>query len=61
MVESAAEVTGLALQGGDVVVDAGDVVDDALVVIDDGLNGGVAVVAAGGAVTLSLGSHCCVP
>lgn len=56
-VDPVAEVAGPVLQGGDVVVDAGDVVDDALVVIDDGLDGGVAVLASGGAVTLSLGSH----
>ena len=60
-VDPVAEVAGPVLQGGDVVVDAGDVVDDALVVIDDGLGCGVAVRPAGGAVTLSLGSHCCVP
>ena len=29
-------------------------------VVDDGLNGGVAVVASGGAVTLGLGGHCVV-
>lgn len=56
VVEPAAEVTGFVLQGGDAVVDAGDVVDDALVVAHDGLDCGVAVVAAGGAVTLGLGA-----
>ena len=60
MVGSAAVLADFVLQGGDVVVDAGDVVDDSLVVIDDGLDGGVAVLAAGGAVTLSLGGHWCV-
>ena len=58
-VDPVAEVACPVLQGGDVVVDAGDVVDDALVVVDDGLDGGVAVVAAGGAVALGLvaGGH----
>lgn len=59
-VDPVAEVACPVLQGGDAVVDAGDVVDDALVVIDDGLDRSVAVLAAGGAVALSLGGHWCV-
>ena len=54
-VDPVAEVAGPVLQGGDGDVDSGDVVDNALVVVDDGLDGGVAVVASGGAVALSLG------
>ena len=50
-----AEVTGYVMQLGDGDVDSGDVVDNALVVVDDGLDCGVAVVASGGAVALSLG------
>lgn len=60
MVGSAAVLTDFVLQGGDAVVDAGDVVDDALVVVDNALDCGVAVVAACGAVALSLGGHCVV-
>ena len=58
-VDPVAEVACLALQGGDVVVDAGDVVDDALVVVDNALDCGVAVVASGGTVALSLGGCGC--
>ncbi len=59
MVGSAAVLTDFVLQGGDGAVDSGNVVDDALVVVDDGLDGGVAVVAAGCAVALSLGGCGC--
>ena len=59
-VDPVAEVAGPLLQGCDGVVNAGDVVDNALVVVDDGLDRGVAVVASGGADTLSLGGHCVV-
>lgn len=55
VVEPAAEVAVFVLQGGDAVVDAGDVVNDALVIVNNGLDGGVAVVASGGAVALGLG------
>lgn len=50
-----AEVTGCVMQLGDGDVDSGDVIDDAFVVVLDGLDCGVAVVAAGGAVALCLG------
>ena len=54
-VEAATDVTGFVLQGGDVVVEAVDVGADLVVVVDDCLECGVAVVASGGAVALSLG------
>lgn len=58
-VDPVAEVAGPVLQGGDGDVDSGDVVDDALVVVDNALDCGVAVVASGGTVALSLGGCGC--